>query len=74
MAALDRVDLVFTRMHLILVHTTSSNAGMFSGSDIYEMPLIGEHAVDRRLLTGKPALTKILDIGLSAMAREFGIK
>jgi hypothetical protein len=65
MTALDRVDLVFTRSHLILVHTTSSTGGLYTASDVYEMPFIGAHEVDRRLLTGKPALLKMLDLGLA---------
>ena len=62
---LDRVDLVFTRTNLVLIHTTTANAGMFTVSDVYELPFIARHDVDRRLLTGKPALLKILDIGLA---------
>ncbi len=65
MAVLDRTDLVFTRTNLILVHTTSSNAGMFIGSDVYELPFISQHDVDKRLLMGKSELFKILEIGLA---------
>jgi hypothetical protein len=65
MAALDRTDLVFTRTNLILVHTTSSNAGMFVGSDVYELPFISASDVDKRLLTGKSELLKRLEIGLA---------
>ena len=64
-AMLDRTDLVFTRTNLILVHTASSNAGMFIGSDVYELPFISEHDVDKRLLTGKSELLRILEIGLA---------
>ena len=65
MAVLDRVDLVFTGTYLVVVHTTTSNAGIFTGSDVYELPFIGAHDVDKRLLAGKPALLKILDLGLA---------
>jgi hypothetical protein len=65
MSVLDRVDLVFTRSHLILVHTSSSTGGLFTGSDVYELPFIGDDDVDRRLLMRKPGLLKILDLGLA---------
>jgi len=69
MAVLDRVDLVFTRTVLVFVHTTHSNAELFTGSDVYELPFISAHDVDRRLLARKPELLNLLDIGL-AFRRE----
>ena len=65
MDVLDRVDLIFTRTNLILVHTTQANAGIFIGSDVYEMPLMGAHDVDKRLVARNAQLLKILEIGLA---------
>ena len=56
---------VLDRTNLILVHTTASNAGMFIGSDVYELPFVSRHDVDKRLLMGKSDLLKILEIGLA---------
>ena len=69
MDVLDRVDLVFTRTVLVFVHTSHSNAGLFTGSDVYEPPFISDHEVDRRLLARKAEWLSLLDIGL-AFRRE----
>jgi hypothetical protein len=66
MDVLDRVDLVFTRRHLALIHTSTANAGIFTVSDVYELPYEGSGGVNRRPLAANPELLHLLDLGLSA--------
>lgn len=34
----DRTDVVFTQENVVMVHTTMSNAGLFTSSDVYVLP------------------------------------
>ena len=34
----DRTDVVLTQENVVMVHTTTSNAGIFTGSDVYILP------------------------------------
>lgn len=34
----DRTDVVFTQENVVMVHTTTSNAGIFTSSDVYVLP------------------------------------
>ncbi len=34
----DRTDVVFTQDNVVMVHTTTSNAGIFTSSDVYVLP------------------------------------
>jgi len=43
MDVLDRWDVLVSETRLRLVHTTTSNAGIFVGSDVYELPRRGSH-------------------------------
>ena len=65
MDVLDYVDLVFTGKKLILVHTSTANAGIFTYSDIYELPYLKDDLVDRKLLAHDKQLMRMLDLGLS---------
>lgn len=68
MAALDRTDLVFTDSpseNLILVHTTTENAGIFTSSDIYPLAYRGGKVVDKRRLVSDPSLNQMLAMGVS---------
>ena len=65
MDVLDYVDLVFTGKKFILVHTATANAGIFTYSEIYELPYLNDGLVDRTLLERKKELMRLLDLGLS---------
>jgi hypothetical protein len=68
MAVLDRVDLVFTDSpseNLILVHTTTENAGIFTSSDVYPLAYRGGKIIDKHHLISDPALTQMLAMGVS---------
>ena len=65
MDVLDYVDLVFTGKKLILVHTSTANAGIFAYSDFYELPYSKYDLVDRKLLAHDKQLMRMLDLGLS---------
>ncbi len=34
----DRTDVIFTKDNVVMVHTTTSNAGIFTSSDVYILP------------------------------------
>jgi hypothetical protein len=61
----DRVDLVFTRGHLVLIHTSTADAGIFTESNVYQLPYSGGRGVDRKPLQGNQELLQMLDLGLS---------
>jgi hypothetical protein len=65
MDGLDRVDLVFTKARLVLIHTTGANAGIFTVSDIYEIPYMPDGRADRTALKDDEQLLHLLDVGLS---------
>jgi hypothetical protein len=63
---LDRADLVFTAPHLILIHTATADAGVFTSSDVYELPYrAGGHA-DTAAVRSNRDLLQMLNLGLSA--------
>lgn len=61
----DRVDLVFTQKTMNLVHTATSNAGVFTSSDVYELRYKGGPSLDLTPLTGRTDLLHRLKLGLS---------
>ena len=61
----DRVDLVFTPRHLVLIHTSTASAGIFTESDVYQLPYSGGRGVDRKPLQDNQELLQMLDLGLS---------
>jgi hypothetical protein len=68
MDVLDRADLVFTdrpNENLILVHTTTENAGIFTSSDVYPLAYRDGKVIDKRHLVSDPALTHMLTMGVS---------
>ena len=62
---LDRVDLVFTTTDLMLIHTSAAGAGIFTGSDVYQLPYSPVRGVDRKPLQNNQDLLQALDFGLS---------
>jgi hypothetical protein len=64
--ALDRVDLVFTKGDLALVHTATADAGIFTESDVYRLPYSRVGGVDRKPLQQNEDLLQMLDLGLSS--------
>jgi hypothetical protein len=53
----DRVDLVFTMTDLMLIYTWTSNAGVFTTRDIYQLPYDGTGSVgDCRKFWGQAAI------------------
>jgi hypothetical protein len=65
MAVLEKADLVFTDKNLVLIHTYQTNAGVFTGSDVYELPYNDREIVDKKLLERKKDLLNMLEAGLS---------
>lgn len=68
MDVLDRADLVFTDRpseNLILVHTTTENAGIFTSSEVYPLAYRGGKVIDKRHLVSDPALTQMVAMGVS---------
>jgi hypothetical protein len=61
----DRVDLVFTRKHLVLIHISTASAGIFTESDVYQLAYSGGRGVDRKPLQDNQELLQMLDLGLS---------
>jgi hypothetical protein len=64
MTVLDRVDLVFIPGEVILVHTSTSNAGIFTSSDVFELPRRPGVGVDRAPLEGDRERSRLLELGL----------
>ena len=64
MTVLDRTDLVFERHGLILVHTYTTNAGVFTVSDVFPLPVHGPHGWDRKPLKGNGQMLMMLKVGL----------
>jgi hypothetical protein len=58
------VDLVFTARNLDLIHTSSTNAGIFVVSNVYEFRYAGGGGVNTRLVAGDPDVLKLLELGL----------
>lgn len=54
MDVLDRWDVLVSDTRLRLVHTTTSNAGVFVGSDVYELPRLGTPLTYKRALSKLP--------------------
>lgn len=54
MDVLDRWDVLVSDTRLRLVHTTTSNAGVFVGSDVYELPRLGSPLTYKRALAKLP--------------------
>ena len=65
MVVLDKADLVFTDRNLILVHTTATNAGIFTVSDIYPLVYKDGKVVDGKHLIKDSGLSKMLALGVS---------
>ena len=70
----DWADLIFTRTGLTLVHTATANAGIFTDSDVYQLPYgqlpYGQlpygpaGGIDKAGLKDAPDLLRMLDLGL----------
>jgi hypothetical protein len=73
MDVLERADLVFTPAKLILIETSQRSAGIFIGSDVYELPLNQSGEVDKTLVKANPDLMRLLDVGLAAYQPGAGI-
>lgn len=65
----DRVDLVFTARNLDVIHTFSTNAGIFVVSNVYEFRYAGGRGVNTGLLAGDPDVLKLLDLRLKFYTR-----
>jgi hypothetical protein len=65
MTELDRADLVFTDGKLIVVHTTESNGGIFTSSDVYELRLRDGQVADTTPIARNPSLMKMVEIGVA---------
>jgi hypothetical protein len=59
------VDFVFTTQDLRLIHTSTGSAGVFTTSDVYQLPYDGSGSVDRKPLQQNEDLLQMLDLGLS---------
>jgi hypothetical protein len=60
------VDLVFTEKRLTLVYTTTANAGIFTDSEVYQLPYNRNGGVDDGPLRRDQDLRDMLRLGLSA--------
>ena len=72
MIDLDRVDLVSTARDVAFVHTSTANAGIFTISEVYELPVSPSGRVDKTALKGDAQLTRLLVLGLSAFRPDGG--
>jgi hypothetical protein len=63
---LDRADAVFTAGKLVLIHTSTANAGIFTDSDVYELPATQAGQIDRTALGGNRDLSTMLDVALAS--------
>jgi hypothetical protein len=59
---LDRVDLVFTTGDLMLIHTSATGGGIFTGSDVYQLPYTPVQGVDRKPVQSGQDLLQALDL------------
>jgi hypothetical protein len=65
MDVLERADLVFTDRNVVVVHTSTSNGGIFTSSDVYELRYKDGDLVDRAPITRNKSLARMVDAGLS---------
>jgi hypothetical protein len=69
MTVLDRADLVFTNNAVVLVHTATANAGIFTDSDVYRLGYQDGRVVDAAHLVRDPSLEKMLALGIAFYRR-----
>jgi hypothetical protein len=65
----DWADLVFTPSDLIVVRTSTANAGIFTGSDVYQLPFT-DHQPDLRALQQHQEVLQMTRLGLSVCRPE----
>lgn len=58
------VDLVFTRTELMVIHTSTADAGIFTNSDVYQFSYDAKRRLDKTPLHDETVL-QMLDLGLS---------
>lgn len=61
----DKVDILVMPTGLMIIHTSTSNAGIFTDSDVYKLPFDKPGHLDRRPLKGSPDVAQSLDLGLA---------
>lgn len=62
---LERTDLVFTAKTLIAVHVSTANAGIFTASEVYPLPVRANGEVDKSLVRNEDVV-QMLTIGLAS--------
>lgn len=62
----DRVDLLFEQRELVVVYTTTTNAGIFTVSDVFWLPLKQVHAgtLDHTILAKDAEVPDMVKLGL----------
>lgn len=67
----DRADLLFEKSELVVVYTTTTNAGIFTISDVFRLPLEQVHvrALDDSILAKDAELPDMVKLGLSHYPR-----
>jgi hypothetical protein len=68
----ERADLVFGPRRLTLVHTYITNAGIFTASDVYELPLGRDGHVDTTLIKPDQDASALFTLGLPAYQAAHG--
>ncbi len=59
----DWVDLVFTRGALMVIHTSTANAGIFTTSDVYRLSYDGKGRLDETPLRHDETVRHMLNLG-----------
>ncbi|HTH98162.1 MAG TPA: hypothetical protein VL574_12160 [Stellaceae bacterium] len=60
----DWLDLVFTSRHAILVRTSIANAGIFTISDVYELPRKADGRIDDKTIAKNEDVLPLFRLGL----------
>jgi len=61
----DKVDILYVPARMVVIHTSTSNAGIFTDSDVYRLPLDASGRVDRQALKNSPDVLQSVNLGLS---------
>jgi hypothetical protein len=61
----DKVDILYLPSHVMVIHTSTSNAGIFTDSDVYRLTFDASGRVERQTLKDSPDVLQSLDLGLS---------
>ncbi len=67
----DEAALIFARRGVVLVHTSTANAGIFTVADVYRLSRSPGAPLDRRLVHDED-LSHMLDLALSAYDTSTG--